>query len=332
MKQEKCKVRIQDRTFLRGKGKPSLQRPTCELRTNSQSDLFMSSKLGLDGLSTFAYVCTRCPRRIAFRNDLQQRQLRTRIQTRQGLPTGAQVRLPNESHQVIRPKQTIRDEERAEIRGSYSAREDGYTEKRDPRTELRYGFNETQVGYNEHRKDHTERRVGDIGRQDSYTKTRDGSPEELPTPLGKDMSPALNPSHLTAHLQTYPPTPQQLKYATHFFSRHPPAFLFGTSHFHRFPPSPAPEVAFVGRSNVGKSSLLNALMNRSTSRLAETSSKPGKTKTLNAYGIAGDIRASALPGGLNIRPRLTQEQKERKRTREGEDSDRRMGKGASRIG
>ncbi|MBR0163347.1 MAG: YihA family ribosome biogenesis GTP-binding protein [Lachnospiraceae bacterium] len=50
------------------------------------------------------------------------------------------------------------------------------------------------------------------------------------------------------------------------------------------PMNPYPEVAFAGRSNVGKSSLINVLMQRKS--LARTSSKPGKTQTINFYRIA----------------------------------------------
>ena len=49
------------------------------------------------------------------------------------------------------------------------------------------------------------------------------------------------------------------------------------------PETPFPEVAFAGKSNVGKSSLINALMNRKS--YARTSSQPGKTQTINFYNI-----------------------------------------------
>lgn len=54
------------------------------------------------------------------------------------------------------------------------------------------------------------------------------------------------------------------------------------------------EIAFFGRSNVGKSSLLNALLNRK--QLAYTSSMPGKTKTVNFYWMQGDYYIADLPG------------------------------------
>lgn len=54
------------------------------------------------------------------------------------------------------------------------------------------------------------------------------------------------------------------------------------------------ELAFFGRSNVGKSSLLNALLNRK--QLAYTSSMPGKTRTVNFYWMQGDYYITDLPG------------------------------------
>jgi len=55
-----------------------------------------------------------------------------------------------------------------------------------------------------------------------------------------------------------------------------------------------PEFAFIGRSNVGKSSLINCLVDRK--ELARTSSKPGKTQTLNLYDIDGWMQICDLPG------------------------------------
>ena len=54
------------------------------------------------------------------------------------------------------------------------------------------------------------------------------------------------------------------------------------------------EVAFAGKSNVGKSSLINALMNRKS--LARTSAQPGKTQTINFYNINGELYFVDLPG------------------------------------
>lgn len=60
------------------------------------------------------------------------------------------------------------------------------------------------------------------------------------------------------------------------------------------PDNPYPEVAFAGKSNVGKSSLINALMNRKS--LARTSAQPGKTQTINFYNINDAIYFVDLPG------------------------------------
>ena len=62
----------------------------------------------------------------------------------------------------------------------------------------------------------------------------------------------------------------------------------------QYPDESLPEIAFAGRSNVGKSSLLNGIMNRKS--LARTSSKPGKTRTINFYGVNDEIRLVDLPG------------------------------------
>ena len=62
----------------------------------------------------------------------------------------------------------------------------------------------------------------------------------------------------------------------------------------RLPDSPYPEIAFAGKSNVGKSSLINALMNRRS--LARTSSQPGKTQTINFYNINDAFYYVDLPG------------------------------------
>ena len=55
-----------------------------------------------------------------------------------------------------------------------------------------------------------------------------------------------------------------------------------------------PEVAFAGKSNVGKSSMINRLTNRS--KLARTSSTPGKTRLINVYQVNGEINLIDLPG------------------------------------
>lgn len=62
----------------------------------------------------------------------------------------------------------------------------------------------------------------------------------------------------------------------------------------KIPDSRLPEVAFAGKSNVGKSSLINALMNRKS--LARTSSQPGKTQTINYYNVNNALYFVDLPG------------------------------------
>jgi ribosome biogenesis GTP-binding protein YsxC/EngB len=60
------------------------------------------------------------------------------------------------------------------------------------------------------------------------------------------------------------------------------------------PENDKPEIAFAGKSNVGKSSLINALMNRKS--LARTSGQPGKTQTINFYNINDQLYYVDLPG------------------------------------
>ena len=62
----------------------------------------------------------------------------------------------------------------------------------------------------------------------------------------------------------------------------------------QYPPDDMPEVAFAGRSNVGKSSLLNLLTGRK--KLAHVSGNPGKTRTINFYLINREFRIVDLPG------------------------------------
>ena len=62
----------------------------------------------------------------------------------------------------------------------------------------------------------------------------------------------------------------------------------------KLPENTLPEVAFAGKSNVGKSSLINGLMNRKS--YARTSQQPGKTQTINFYNINQEIYFVDLPG------------------------------------
>ena len=62
----------------------------------------------------------------------------------------------------------------------------------------------------------------------------------------------------------------------------------------KLPENEKPEIAFAGKSNVGKSSLINGLMNRKS--LARTSAQPGKTQTINYYNINQQMYFVDLPG------------------------------------
>ncbi len=62
----------------------------------------------------------------------------------------------------------------------------------------------------------------------------------------------------------------------------------------QYPDTSFPDIAFAGRSNVGKSSFINKMLNRKS--LARTSSKPGKTATINFYNIDDTINFVDLPG------------------------------------
>ncbi|KNG44773.1 nucleoside-diphosphate-sugar epimerase [Stemphylium lycopersici] len=97
--------------------------------------------------------------------------------------------------------------------------------------------------------------------------------------------------------ESYPPTITQKTRANHFFTNHGrnAKLLRSVAQFRKFPESDVPEVAFVGRSNVGKSSLLNAVVNADIKALlARTSSTPGFTKTMNLYGMGPGV-------GVNIK-------------------------------
>ena len=71
-------------------------------------------------------------------------------------------------------------------------------------------------------------------------------------------------------------------------------FFWGTGDIESLPPQSLPEIAFVGRSNAGKSSLINALTNRKT--LARVSHTPGRTREINFFNLGGKLILTDLPG------------------------------------
>ncbi len=88
-------------------------------------------------------------------------------------------------------------------------------------------------------------------------------------------------------------TPEELETARVMFAR-PSSFVMGAAEIGQLPDTDLPEVAFAGRSNVGKSSLINALVNRKD--LARASNEPGRTREVNLFDIDGKLRLADLPG------------------------------------
>lgn len=162
------------------------------------------------------------------------------------------------------------------------------------------------------------RRLGDLISQPTTTPPTEPSPMEL-----------LSQQSLSRYWDTQPPSDSNLSFASKFFRSKPTNFLFSTAEFKDLPlESTAPEVVFLGRSNVGKSSLVNALvgappeMNDPPSlaaqwrrdkqgnriptywsesaagdpkrQLARVSHSPGETELMNVYGIG-------VPGGTKNR-------------------------------
>lgn len=71
-------------------------------------------------------------------------------------------------------------------------------------------------------------------------------------------------------------------------------FMLGVVQLDQIPDTGLPEIAFAGRSNVGKSSLLNALTGRK--QLARTSNTPGRTREVNFFNVGGRLILADLPG------------------------------------
>lgn len=71
-------------------------------------------------------------------------------------------------------------------------------------------------------------------------------------------------------------------------------FVISAVNFNQYPDNDLPEIAFAGRSNVGKSSLINSLLNRK--KLVKVSSSPGKTRTINFFIVNDELMLVDLPG------------------------------------
>lgn len=88
-------------------------------------------------------------------------------------------------------------------------------------------------------------------------------------------------------------SPAQVEEARIIFSG-PCDFIWSAADLKQLPPADFAEIAFAGRSNVGKSSLVNALTNRHT--LARTSNTPGRTQQLNFFNLGGQLYMVDMPG------------------------------------
>lgn len=101
---------------------------------------------------------------------------------------------------------------------------------------------------------------------------------------------------LSYHWDTAVPTRSNLDYANKFFLFRTPKILYSSDKFRTVEQSAVPEVVFLGRSNVGKSTLLNAVMGRN---ICHTSSKPGRTRTMNFFAVGGPDETGS-PGKIVV--------------------------------
>lgn len=88
-------------------------------------------------------------------------------------------------------------------------------------------------------------------------------------------------------------SPEELEVGRHLFAQEC-GFVWGAARLDQLPEATMPEIAFAGRSNVGKSSLVNALTGRKT--LARTSNTPGRTQQLNFFNLGNRLMIVDLPG------------------------------------
>lgn len=88
-------------------------------------------------------------------------------------------------------------------------------------------------------------------------------------------------------------TEEDLETARVLFAQ-PATFVMGCAKIEQLPAPDLPEVAFAGRSNVGKSSLINGLVGMN--KLARASNEPGRTREVNFFDLGGRLRLVDLPG------------------------------------
>ena len=88
-------------------------------------------------------------------------------------------------------------------------------------------------------------------------------------------------------------TDEEIEAARVLFAR-PATFIMGCAKIEQLPDPDLPEVAFAGRSNVGKSSLINGLVGMH--KLARASNEPGRTREVNFFDLDGKMRLVDLPG------------------------------------
>ena len=88
-------------------------------------------------------------------------------------------------------------------------------------------------------------------------------------------------------------TDEEVEAARVLFAR-PATFIMGCAKIEQLPDPDLPEVAFAGRSNVGKSSLINGLVGMH--KLARASNEPGRTREVNFFDLDGKMRLVDLPG------------------------------------
>ena len=110
--------------------------------------------------------------------------------------------------------------------------------------------------------------------------------------LSEAALPSSNPKN-TEFINKFNFDDKQLENGRMLFSQ-PCDFILSATKINQVPETEIAEVAFAGRSNVGKSTLINALTGRKT--LARTSNTPGRTRQINFFDLAGKLMLVDLPG------------------------------------